>query len=228
MAATFVTLADTLVAGYDVVDLLDTLVNASAELLDASAAGLILANESGDLSVIASTSERSRLVEIMQLKFGQGPCVECFGTGAVVTVPDVDDVKERWPEFRVAALEQGLHSVHAVPLRLRGTVIGALTLFRNETGVLTEEDMLAARALADIATIGILHERTLRESDIAKQQLQHALDSRVLIEQAKGVLAHIHNVDMDEAFRTLRDYARNNGLLLRNVAERVVNRSLVI
>jgi GAF domain-containing protein len=228
LAATFVTLADTLVAGYDVVDLLDTLVNASADLLDAAAAGLILADEAGELSVIASTSERSRLVEIMQLRYGLGPCVECYKTGRVVTVPDVDKVGDKWPDFREAALEQGLHSVHAVPLRLRGTVIGALNLFRNQTGVMSDEDILAARALADIATIGILHERTVRESDVAKQQLQHALDSRVLIEQAKGVLAHTRNIDMDDAFRALRDYARGNGLLLRNVAEAVVNRSLVI
>ena len=118
--------------------------------------------------------------------------------------------------------------MHAVPLRLRGTVIGALNLFRNQTGVMSDEDILAARALADIATIGILHERTVRESDVAKQQLQHALDSRVLIEHAKGGLAHTRNVDMDEAFRAPRDYARGNGLLLRNVAEAVVNRSVVI
>ena len=143
-------------------------------------------------------------------------------------MPDVDKVGDKWPDFREAALEQGLHSVHAVPLRLRGTVIGALNLFRNQTGVMSDEDILAARVLADIATIGILHERTVRESDVAKQQLQHALDSRVLIEQAKGVLAHTRNIDMDDAFRALRDYARGNGLLLRNVAEAVVNRSVVI
>jgi len=143
-------------------------------------------------------------------------------------VPDVDKVGDKWPDFREAALEQGLNSVHAVPLRLRGTVIGALNLFRNQTGVMSDEDILAARVLADIATIGILHERTARESDVAKQQLQHALDSRVLIEHAKGGLAHTRNVDMDEAFRALRDYARGNGLLLRNVAEAVVNRSVVI
>lgn len=227
LASTFVTLADTLVAGYDVVDLLDTLVNASAEVLDAAAAGLILASDGGELSVIASTSERSRLVEVMQLAHGQGPCVECFSTGRVVTVPDVDAL-DKWPDFRTAALEQGLHSVHAVPLRLRGTVIGALNLFRSTKGTLAAEDILVAQALADVATIGILQERTLRESDVARQQLQHALDSRVLIEQAKGVIAHRRGVDMDIAFRTLRDYSRNNGLLLRTVAEQVVNRSLSI
>lgn len=227
LTLTFVTLADTLVAGYDVVDLLDTLVNASAEVLDAAEAGLILASNTGELSVIASTSERSRLVEMMQLKHGQGPCVECYVTGKVVTVPDVEAL-DKWLDFRAAALEQGLHSVHAVPLRLRGTVIGALNLFRSQKGTLTAEDTLVAQALADVATIGIIQERTLRESDVARQQLQHALDSRVLIEQAKGVLAHRHGVDMDVAFRTLRDYSRNNGLLLRTVAEQVVNRSLSI
>ena len=228
LTATFVTLADTLVAGYDVVDLLDVLVNACAELLDATAVGLLLADERGELSVIASTSERSRLVEIMQLEHGLGPCVECFVTGKVVQVHDVENVGHKWPDFRDAALEQGLRSVHAVPLRLRGTIIGALNLFRSETGALSDEDISVAQGLADIATIGILHERTMHRNDVAREQLQHALDSRVLIEQAKGVHAHTHGVDMDVAFQTLRSYARSNHQLLRDVAEQVVNRSLVL
>lgn len=226
LTATFVTLADTLVAGYDVVDLLDTLVNACAELLDATAVGLLLADESGELSVIASTSERSRLVEIMQLKHGLGPCVECYATGSVVQVENVDQMKDTWPDFVAAAGEQGLRSVHATPLRLRGTVIGALNVFRSESGLLSDEDASVARGLADIATIGILHERTMHRNDVAREQLQHALDSRVLIEQAKGVISHTHEVDMDVAFQTLRSYARSNHQLLRDVAEQVVNRSL--
>ncbi|HEV7956262.1 MAG: transcriptional regulator [Microbacteriaceae bacterium] len=227
LTATFVALADTLVAGYDVVDLLDTLVNACAEILDASAVGLLLVDESGDLSVVASTSERSRIVEIMQLKsdFG-GPCVECHATGEVVSVPDIDDVREKWPQFREAALEQGFRSVHAVPLRLRGTIMGALNLFRSQSGFLSPEDAAVAQALADAATIGIIHERALRESNIAQQQLQYALESRVIIEQAKGVIAQMHRVGVDEAFGMLRSYARRNGLHLRDVAEQIVGRTL--
>jgi GAF domain-containing protein len=222
----FVTLADTLVAGYDVVELLQTLVDTCADLLDASAAGIMLADSSGELAVVASTSEKSMLVETMQLSSGFGPCVECFTTGAPVTVSDVSELGERWPGFREAALGQGFRSVHGVPLRLRGNVIGTLNLFRTTTGALSDEDISVAQGLADVATIGILQERAIREADIAKNQLQHALDSRVLIEQAKGVIAYMHDLDMDEAFRTLRTYSRSNGLNLRDVAELVVNRSL--
>lgn len=228
LTAAFVTLADTLVADYDVVDLLQTLVDTCADLLDASAAGIMLADQNGELAVVASTSERSRLVEMMQLSSGFGPCVECFTTGTSVTVSDVDELGERWPGFREAALEQGFHSVHGVPLRLRGVVIGTLNLFRSQTGELSREDMAVAQGLADVATIGILQERALREADVARDQLQHALDSRVLIEQAKGVVAHMRGVDMDEAFRSLRDYARSNNLNLRDVAQLVVTRSVTL
>jgi len=228
LTSAFVTLADTLVAGYDVVDLLQTLVDTCAELLDASAAGILLADLSGELAVVASTSERSMLVETLQLSYGAGPCVECFTTGAAVTVSDIAELGDVWPGFGQAALEQGFRSVHAVPLRLRGSVIGTLNLFHASPGALSEEDMSVAQGLADVATIGILQERAIREADIAKNQLQHALDSRVLIEQAKGVIAYMRDLDMDAAFRTLRDYSRSNNLNLRDVAERVVNRSLTL
>lgn len=226
LTSAFVTLADTLVAGYDVVELLQTLVDTCADLLDASAAGIMLADAGGELSVVASTSEQSLLVETMQLSSGFGPCVECFTTGLAVTVGDVENLGDRWPGFREAALEQGFRSVHGVPLRLRGNVIGTLNLFRSRVGPLTEEDMSVAQGLADVATIGILQERAIREADTATRQLQHALDSRVLIEQAKGVLAYMRDVDMDAAFRMLRDHARSNNLNLRDVAELVVNRTL--
>lgn len=226
LTSAFVTLADTLVAGYDVVDLLQTLVDTCADLLDASAAGIMLADSNGELAVVASTSEKSMLVETMQLSAGAGPCVECFTTGAPVTVSDVSELGDRWPGFREAALEQDFRSVHGVPLRLRGNVIGTLNLFRATTGVLSDEDLSVAQGLADVATIGILQERAIREADIANSQLQNALDSRVLIEQAKGVIAYMRDVDMDEAFQTLRTYARSNNLNLRNVAELVVNRTL--
>jgi len=228
LTSAFVTLADTLVAGYDVVDLLQTLVDTCADLLDASAAGIMLADGNGELSVVASTSERSMLVETMQLSYGAGPCVECFTTGVAVTVSDVAELGDKWPGFKEAALEQGFRSVHGVPLRLRGNVIGTLNLFRSHPGALSVEDMSVAQGLADVATIGILQERAIREADIAKNQLQHALDSRVLIEQAKGVIAYMRDLDMDAAFRTLRDYARSNNLNLRDVAELVVSRSLTL
>jgi GAF domain-containing protein len=228
LTTTFVTLADTLVSGYDVVDLLQTLVDTCAEVLDASAAGLMLAGADGELAVVASTSEESRLVEMMQVGSGTGPCVECFETGQPVSVPDVESIGDKWPGFHDEAVSQGFRSVHAVPLRLRGTVIGTLNLFRSQVGRFSVDDLAVAQGLADVATIGILQERAIAESDVARRQLQHALDSRVLIEQAKGVIAHTHGVDMDGAFRTLRSHARNNNLNLRDVAEGVVTRSITL
>lgn len=225
---TFVTLADTLVAGYDVVELLQKLVEACAELLDAAAAGILLAEPNGELAVVASTSEQGRLVEVMQLSAGNGPCVESFTTGRMVEIQDVSEVADRWPEFAQEALDQGFRAVHAIPLTLRGSVIGTLNLFRSEAGPLGQLDAMAARGLADVATIGILHERTLRETEIATVQLQHALDSRVVIEQAKGVIAQLNGVDMDAAFKTLRDYSRRNNLNLRAVAEKIVARQLTL
>lgn len=226
LVETFVTLADTLVAGYDIVDLLHTLVDKCAALLEASAAGIILDAGNGELEVVASTNERSRLVEILQLRAGSGPCVESFTTGHAVSVPDVDALGPKWPRFRAGALEQGFKSMRAVPLRLRATTIGSLNLFWDRTGGLSEDDSSTVQALADVATIGILQERAIRESDVARQQLQHALNSRVLIEQAKGVVAYTNNVDMGEAFAMLREYARSNGLPLADVAEHVVGRTL--
>ncbi len=226
LVETFVTLADTLVVGYDIVDLLQTLVEKCVPLFAPSAAGIILSAGEGELEVVASTNERGRLVEILQLRSGSGPCVECLTTGRAVAVGDIDAVGPKWPRFRVGALEQGFASIIAVPLRLRTTTIGSLNNFWDRLGALGEADIVTVQALADVATIGILQERAIRESDDARQQLQHALNSRVLIEQAKGVLAFTHNANMDEAFALLRDYARRNGVPLVDVAERVVTRTL--
>ena len=223
---TFVTLADTLVVGYDVVDLLHTLVEACATLLSASAAGIMLADSSGQLALVASTSEKSRLVELMQLSSGNGPCVESFTTGAVYVLPNIETVKDAWPEFYQEATAQEFHAVHAVPLRLRGDVLGTLNLFLDHTGSLTADDASVAQGLADVATIGILHERAARENQLTQKQLKSALNSRVVIEQAKGVIAQIHDVDMDTAFNTLRQYARSNSLTLRDVADGVVSKRL--
>ncbi|MBG6215346.1 transcriptional regulator with GAF, ATPase, and Fis domain [Cryobacterium sp. CAN_C3] len=228
LVETFVTLADTLVADYDVVDLLHTLVEKCAALLEASAAGIILSAGDGKLEVVVSTNERSRLVEILQLRAGSGPCVESFTTGQAVAIPDIESTGDQWPKFRAGALAQGFASMHAVPLRLRATTIGSLNLFWDRTGGLSAADTKTVQALADVATIGILQERAIRESDIVRQQLQHALSSRVLIEQAKGVVAYTHRVHMRDAFDKIRDYARNNGLPLADVAERIVNRSLTL
>lgn len=224
--AAFVMLADTLVDDYDVVGLLDTLVHECTGVLGVQAGGILLANPQGALELVASTSERADLVEIMQLAAGAGPCIDCFTTGAAVVIDDIEASSGRWPAFRDAALAQGFRSVQATPLRLRAETIGTLNLFGTGRGALTVEDASTVRALADVATIGILQERLVRERGIVAEQLERALGSRVLIEQAKGVLSELGPMGMDEAFGVLRSYARNNNLTLRAVAEAVAARTL--
>lgn len=221
----FATLADTLVDDYDVVELLQMLVDACQELLEATDAGILLADPAGELELIASTSEAADLVEVMQLGAESGPCIECFLTGSAVSVPDIA-AEERWPLFRQAALENGFAAVEAIPMKLRNTTIGTLNLLRSDPGSAASEDLSAARAFADVATIGILHERTLREKDTLSDQLQTALNSRVTIEQAKGVISYTADVPIAEAFTLMRTYARTHGLRLSDVAARVVRREI--
>lgn len=227
VSVAFVKITDTLVADYDVVDLLHALVEESVGLLDVAAAGLLLADPSGELQVVASTSEESRLVEILQLQAGAGPCVDCYLSGKAVEVENIAALTE-WGEFREAALSQGFRSVHAVPMRVHGRTIGAMGLFGAQEGALTEEDAAIGQALADVATISIMQERTIREAALVNEQLQRALNTRVLIEQAKGVIAHTAGVDMDEAFNRLRSHARANSQSLHVTAGRIVDRSLTL
>lgn len=226
LITTFVTLADTLVAGYDVVDLLHTLVEECVAILGIDAAGIVLSDPVGALHPIASTDGRSERVEAAQVDSGDGPCVESFRTGGTVAI---DDIRESAPSrFRDAAEAAGYRSVLAVPLRLRTATIGALNLFSRMPGATGEDDAAVARALADVATIGILQERAIRDGRILTEQLEHALNSRVLIEQAKGIIAQTRKVPVDEAFQVLRSYARRNNERLRDVAERVVERRLTV
>jgi GAF domain-containing protein len=224
--AAFVALADTLTDDFDVVDLLQTLIEQCTQILDTEAGGLMLVDSTGHLHLVASTTESAELVEIMQLNAGAGPCVDCFTTGSPVTVGDIEADGDSWPDFRAEALRQGFRSVHATPMRLRGEVIGAMNLFGKRVGAMTAPDIGVAQALADVATIGILQERSIRESGIVAEQLQHALNSRVLIEQAKGVVSESAGVEMDIAFAALRDYARSHNLPLGAVAQAVVNREI--
>jgi len=223
---TFASLADTLVDGYDVVELLQLLVDSCRDLLDTTAAAILLADSTGELDVIVSTSEASRLVELIQIGAEAGPCVESFRTGSVVSVPDIAHSPERWARFRHGAMAQGFSSVHAIPMRLRETRIGTLNLLRDTIGELEPEDQIAAQAFADVATIGILHERSIRESAILTEQLEHALNSRIVIEQAKGVVAHTRGVPIDDAFTLIREYARANRIGISQVAAQLVDRSL--
>lgn len=223
---TFVTLADTLVADYDVVDLLQTLVDACRDILDVTDAGILLANAEGDLELIASTSETTRLVEVIQLAAEAGPCIECYRSAKPVTVADLTDVPPEWSAFQRSALQNGYTAIDAIPMRLRDVTIGTLNLLHTSTESGSDADLSAATAFADVATIGILHERAVHDSTVLAQQLQTALDSRVLIEQAKGVVSYTAQVPVDAAFELIRSHARENGLRLSDVAGRLVRREL--
>ncbi|WP_328997156.1 GAF and ANTAR domain-containing protein [Kribbella sp. NBC_00709] len=214
----FVELADSLVDDFDVIDLLHLLCDRSVELLQADAAGLILADQRNLLHVMASTTEEARLLELFVLQNDEGPCLDCFTSGQQVANVDLDEVDQRWPRFHAAATAAGYRSTHALPLRLRGRTIGAINLLCEQQSRLSEEDLHLGQALCDIATVALLHERAIRSSEILAEQLQGALNSRIVIEQAKGVLAARADVPLDAAFALMRGYARRNHLRLGSVA----------
>ena len=222
LSETFVELTDTMVADFDVIDFLHVLTSRSAELLDVSAAGLLLADPRGELRVVAASSEAARLLELFQLQNDQGPCLDCFRSGRPVTATDLS-IEERWPHFADAAGQAGFAAVQALPMRLRDQVIGALNLFRATPGEFDVVSVRIGQALADVATVGLLHERSMRHSDILNEQLQTALTSRVIIEQAKGKLAERLGVDVNQAFTLLRDHARNNNQRLSDLARAFVD-----
>ena len=221
----FVTLADTLVDDYDVIDLLDRLVGFCVELLPAEAAGIVLGDARRELRAVAASDEAAQVVELLQLQADEGPCLDCFQTASPVKVADLSAAADRWPMF-VAAVEQRshFHSVHALPLRLRGRAIGALNLFGAIPAALPQLDLALGQALADVATIGILQERAIRRGDVLSEQLQVALNSRVVIEQAKGALAQHGGLSTEKAFERLRQYARSHELRLSELARRVAEK----
>jgi transcriptional regulator with GAF, ATPase, and Fis domain len=222
LSETFVELTDTMVADFDVIDFLHVLTDRSAQLLDVSAAGLLLADQRGELRVVAASSEAARLLEQLQVQLGQGPCLDCFRSGRAVTATDLG-TDGRWPQFAEAAAEAGLGAVQALPMRLREQVIGALNLFRAAPGDFDPVNVRVGQALADVATIGLLHERTMRRRDTLNEQLQAALNSRVVIEQAKGKLAERLGLDMDQAFNVLRDHARSRNIRLSDLARAFID-----
>jgi GAF domain-containing protein len=225
LARTMVELADTLVDDFDVVDLLTLLTDRCVEVLDVSTAGLILA-VNGDLRLMASSSEAMRILELFELQAEEGPCTDCYRSGQPIVNLDLAASRDRWPRFIPEALDAGFRSAHALPMRLRGTVIGALNLFRADEGAMVRDDIVAAQAFADIATIAVLQSRAAVQAQVVNEQLNRALTSRNVIEQAKGVLAERASLDMAEAFARLRHYARNNNYRLADVAQDVVNGTL--
>jgi transcriptional regulator with GAF, ATPase, and Fis domain len=223
LSDTFVDLADTMVADFDVIDFLHLLADRSVALLAASAAGVVLADPRGQLRVAAASSQSARLMELFQIQNDEGPCLDCFKTGQPVTAADLAGPGQPWPQFAAAATQAGFLAVEALPMRLRDEVIGALNLFRAAPEPLSSSDLRVGQALADIATIGLLQERNVRRSETLAEQLQGALNSRVVIEQAKGKLAERLGTDMDRSFEILRDYARNSNQRLTDVARSFVD-----
>jgi hypothetical protein len=226
VAQRFVTLADTLVDDFDVVELLDRLVADCVDLLDIKAAGILLLSGDGVLEVVASSNEASHLMEVFQLESHEGPCIEAVRTGRPVSILDSTELT-RWPDFAVAVDKVGFTAVYAFPMRLRNQTIGALNLFSGTELSITDYDHGIAQALADIATIGILQQRSLSQVSLLAEQLQTALASRIMVEQAKGVVAEYSGVDMGAAFEALRSYSRKNHVKLGDVATRLVSRDLL-
>lgn len=223
---TLVDLADTLVADYDVIDLLTGLTDRCVHLLGASAAGVMLASATGELRLLASSSEAMRVVELFELQAKEGPCLDAFRTGERVAQEKLTGGAGPWPRFAAVAFEAGFRSVFALPMRLRHATIGALNVFSVGQTPMDEADVLVAQAFADLATISVLQQRAVADSQHLNEQLSQALTSRILIEQAKGVVFERAGVGMDEAFARLRAYARNRNLRLTDVAQAAIDGTL--
>ncbi len=222
LARTFVELADTLVDDFDVVDLLTRLADRCVEVLDVEAAGIMLAGPDSHLRVMASSSEAMRVLELFEVQAQEGPCLDSHRSGLPVVNQDLAAIGGRWPRFAAEAVAAGFQSAHALPMRLRGNAIGALNLFRASRGEMGVADVGVAQAFADAASIAILQHRAAHEAQVINEQLTHALNSRVVIEQAKGMVAERLGLPMERAFAVLRTHARDHNLRLADVAEAVI------
>lgn len=222
---TLVELSDTLVLGFDGIDFLHTLTERCVQLLDVDAAGILLVDPQGTLNLVAASTEQTRLLELFQLQNEEGPCLDCYHSGQSVACADLAAAPQRWPRFATAAGEQGFAAVQAVPMRLREQILGALNLFLRSPRAIPAEVTAVAQSFANVATISILQIRALRHSEMVTEQLQTALNSRVLIEQAKGILAERRHITLAQAFTLMRTYARNHNRLLSQVARAVITQN---
>jgi transcriptional regulator with GAF, ATPase, and Fis domain len=222
LAAAFVEMADTLVDDFDLMDFLHRLTVRCTEVLGVAAAGLLLTDQHGALRVVAASTEETRLLELLQLQTNNGPSPDCFRTGRPVAIADLATATGRWPRFTAQARQLGFASVHALPMRLRAEVIGALNLFDTRTGPLDNGTVRLGQALSDVATIGLLQARAIRHRETLAEQLQNALNSRIIIEQAKGIIAERQRVDMEQAFKLLRTSARAGNHSLSELARGII------
>jgi transcriptional regulator with GAF, ATPase, and Fis domain len=226
LVETFVELADTLVEDFDVVEFFASLTERVVQLEIASEAGLLLVDEAGDLQFIAASDERTHLLELFQVQNQEGPCQDCFNTGAPVSADDLEAASDRWPLFAPRAVSAGFRSVQAVPLRLRGAILGAFNLFFVDPGGIDQEAEAVVQAMADVATIGLLQQRELDRAHAVEGQLQRALQTRIGIEQAKGIISEQMGIPMDAAFALLRGYARDHNQKLHDAARDIVRGAL--
>jgi GAF domain-containing protein len=221
-----VEMADILVDDYDVVDLLTGLSDRCVNLLGVSAAGVMLASPAGGLGLVASSSEAMRLLELFELQAQEGPCLDAFRTGEPVGHQNLQAGAGRWPSFSAAAVQAGFRSALALPLRLREVTLGALNLLNVTYDPMAEADIIVARAFADLAALSIIQHRAAAEAQRVNEQLSAALTSRVVIEQAKGVISERSGIDLAEAFSRLRTYARNHNRRLTDVAQAAIDGTL--
>ncbi|MCW2739430.1 GAF and ANTAR domain-containing protein [Nocardioides sp.] len=221
LARVLVEVADTLIDEFDLIDFLQRVTTHASDLVGAGICGLMLADHRRRLQLMASSDERVEMLELFQVQTQEGPCQDCFHTGRPVAVANLRDAEDRWPHFAPLALEAGFNAIHAFPMRLRGQAIGALNMFAVDAGPMQESDVRVVQALADIATIALLQERAVTRAEVLSEQLQSALNSRIVIEQAKGYLAQVHGESPDEAFARMRTYCRRHGLRLGQVASGV-------
>jgi transcriptional regulator with GAF, ATPase, and Fis domain len=228
LVETFVELADTLVEDFDVVDFFASLAERVVELGIASEAGILLVDETGDLQFVAASHERTHLLELFQVQNQEGPCQDCFTTGEPVSAHDLEAANDRWPLFAPRAVSAGFRSAQAVPLRLRGAILGALNLFMTRPGGIDHQAQSLVQAMADVATIGLLQQRELDRAHTVEGQLQRALQTRIGIEQAKGIISERMGLPMDTAFELLRGYARNHNHKLHDAARDIVSGGLAV
>lgn len=225
LADTFLKLADTLVDDFDVIEVLSTLTSRCVSILGAAATGILLADAQGVLQVMAASSETTTVLELFQVQNEEGPCLDAFRSGEVVANNDLSG-ESPWPRFAALAVESGFVSVYAVPMRVRDNVLGTMNLFMADPGPLAPVDAVVAQALAHAATLTLLQDRAAANSHRLTTQLQGALNSRITIEQAKGVISELAHIDTDEAFLRLHSFARNHNAKLTDVANRIVGRTL--
>jgi len=223
LAQVFVEVADTLVDEFDLIEFLQLVTSRTAEIVDSHAAGLLLADSANRLHFMAASDENTELLELFQVQNHEGPCLDCFHSGQPVVNADLAEAADRWPLFAPRAVAAGFRSVHAIPLRLRSSTVGALNLFDNHTGRLEPDEVHVVQALADVATIGLLQERAIRRAEVLSEQLQAALNSRVVVEQAKGAVAQFHGIGVDQAFELIRGYSRRNQRRLSELAQALVD-----